>query len=185
MKKIDHIIILHGIGANPFIMWFPWLRLKLELLGIRVEAPILPHSFKPDLTEWKRAAKKVLQRAGPSTMIIGHSLGGTLAMHLLDEAAVRRVGCVTLVSTPIARTLNVARFLPFFETPLNWSGIRKRADRFLILHAKNDPVVPCDHAVRYGELLGVTPMLIEKGRHFDGIRNLALFDLISPLLKKP
>jgi predicted alpha/beta hydrolase family esterase len=182
MKKIDHVIILHGIGANPFIMWFPWLRLQLEWRGVRVDAPVLPSSFKPNLLAWKKAVRTAFRTAGPSTMVIGHSLGGMLAIRLLEEGAARRIGCLTLVSAPIARTLRFDAVIPFFDSPIDWKKVRSRVKEVRILHAKTDPIVPYDHSVRYGDLLGAKPRIIPKGGHFDGITNHALLDLIEPLL---
>jgi uncharacterized protein len=184
MRKIDHVIILHGIGANPFIMWFPWLRLQLELRGIRVDAPVLHRSFKPDLRVWKKAVRNALKTAGPSTMIIGHSLGGMLAVRLLEEHRSPRIGCLTLVSAPIARTLRFDAVIPFFEKPIDWERVRSRVGHALLLHAKTDPIVPFDHSVRFAEQLGVIPRIVPRGGHFDALTNKDLFAMIRPLLAR-
>lgn len=183
-RKIDHVIIIHGIGASPQIMWFPWLRRKLEKRGIHVDALKMPRPFHPDLADWRKAAQAALKDAGPTTMIVGHSLGGAFTVRMLEEGTLRHVGCVVLVSAPIARTLKFDPVIPFFSKPLDWHVVRDRARRFLLLHAKNDPIVPYDHALRYGEFLGVHPLLIEKGGHLDGLTNPAAWNLISPLLRR-
>lgn len=182
--KIDHVIIIHGIGASSRIMWFPWLRRKLEQRGIRIDALTMPRPFHPDLADWRKAAQAALEDAGPTTMIIGHSLGGTFTVRMLEEGTARNIGCVVLVSAPIARPLKFDPVVPFFSKLLDWHVIQKNARRFLLLHAKNDPVVAYDHTLRYGEFLGVRPLLIEKGGHFDGPKNPAVWDLISPFLRR-
>lgn len=38
-----NIIILHGTGADPQYMWYPWLKKQLEDKGFVVSVPALPN----------------------------------------------------------------------------------------------------------------------------------------------
>lgn len=184
MKKIDHVIILHGIGANPHVMWFPWLKRHLEKLGVHVDVPLLPHSFKPTYKEWATVARPYIQKATDTTLIIGHSLGCILALRMIEKDVPGKLGGLLMVAPPIARLTKVETFITFFGKRIPWKKIQAKVRAIHIIAAKNDPLVPYDHALRIGEFLDVKPRIEETGGHYAGLTALPLLRLIKPLLKK-
>lgn len=149
-------------------MWFPWLEKRARKLGLEVYAPSLPDSLRPDLEKWSRAVKEDSQTWGEDTMIIGHSAGGILALRVIETVLEKKVGPVIIVCSPYAATLNVKPYVLFFRRVIDWALLREKAVSYSILHAKDDPLVAYDHAMRYAESLGGTFTLINKGGHLIG-----------------
>lgn len=165
-KKIDHVVLVHGYGVSAQNLWFPWLHQELERRGIRVTAPTMPDPLRPDYKKWMRLGRQMAEGWTPRTLIVAHSLGSALAMRLLQHHAKSRVGGIILVSPLFAASISVKPLLAFFQQPIDWELLRKRAGNVHVIHAKNDPLVPFDHGMRYSEILGGELHLFAKGSHF-------------------
>ncbi len=165
-KKVEHVVLIHGYGVSAHNLWFPWLHQELERRGIRVTAPTMPDPLRPDYKKWMRLGKPIAEGWSPQTLVVAHSLGGTLAMRLLQHSAKSRVAGLVLVSPLFAASISVKPLLAFFQQPIDWRLLRKRAGRVHVIHAKNDPLVPFDHGMRYAEILEGELHLFAKGSHF-------------------
>lgn len=163
-------------------MWFPWLQKVAERAGLAVYAPSLPDPLKPDLRKWTAAVRAHAQNWGEETAIVGHSAGGILALRLIERVVTKRVGPVFIVSSPYAATLNVKQYVSFFREPIDWALLRKNAVSYSVLHAKDDPLVPYDHAMRYAESLGGTFTLLSSGGHLIGKKLPRLAKMLSSVL---
>lgn len=168
MKKIGHVVLLHGYAETPDRAWFPWLHRRLEESGMRVWSPALPAPLRPDFRKWIKAVAGRARTWTPETVVIGHSLGAVLALRLLQTTVKERVRAVILAGAPFASTLNIKALTQFFEHPVDWHRVRDMAETFVVIHAKNDPLVPFDHALRYREALGAELVLAEAGGHYTG-----------------
>ncbi len=165
-KKIDHVVLIHGFGTSSENVWFPWLHRELESRGIRVTAPTMPNALRPDYKTWMRLGKPIAEGWSSRTLVIGHSLGGAFALRLLQHHAKSRLAGVILVSPLFAANFSVKPLIEFFQQPIDWKLLRKRARRVQIIHAKDDPLVPFDHGMRYAEALNGELHLFSKGSHF-------------------
>jgi hypothetical protein len=164
----NHVVLLHGLAGSPNYIWLPWLRAELEKAGAEVWAPSLPSPLAPKLDVWLDATRDAAATWGPDTVIVGHSLGGVLALRLIEHVCPRPIRGVVLVSSPFS---SIARFdwlVTFFDEPIDWAKLRSMASSFTVLNARNDIVVPFDHSLRYSEQLGARLVLEEKGSHFVG-----------------
>ncbi len=178
------VFIFHGIGGHPGENWFPWLKEQLELRGYRVIVPSFPNADRPDLSEWLRHFSKYKKEVCSDTIFVGHSLGGSLAMHILER-----------LSTPIAKTLLVASvsgetgstvdpyILSFTITDYDWENIRKHGGKISIIHSNNDPYILLEQAKDLARELQTTVSIIYGGGHLNeaaGFRNFpALLNLIT------
>lgn len=165
-KPVNHVVIVHGYGVTPDKMWFPWLHAELERRGVGVTIPALPDPFRPDYDKWMKAMAPIAAKWTPQTLVIAHSLGGAFAIRLLQFKAKVRVRAVILVSPLFAATINVKPLVSFFGRTIDWWAVRDRAREFVVLQAKDDPLVPYDHSFRYEEALGAERHLLNKGGHF-------------------
>lgn len=165
-RKITHAVLLPGFAETPDRYWLPWLHRELELRGIGVIAPRLPNPLRPELKAWMHRVAPLAKTWGPGTVLIGHSLGGVLALRMLEHAVERRVlGCV-LVSAPFASTISLKNITSFFSAPVDWYHLRHAARTIVAIHAKDDPLIPYDHALRYAEALECETHVLPHGGHF-------------------
>ena len=181
--NIDHVVLIHGYGVSSENLWFPWLHEELEKRNIRVTAPTMPNPLRPDYKKWMKLGSAFAAHWTPRTLVIGHSLGGPFSMRLLQHAAKGKVGGVILISPLYAATLSVKPLLEFFEKPIDWELLRERGGRITVIHAKNDPLVPFDHGLRYAECLGAKMHLFTKGGHLRDKRFPFLLKTVESYLK--
>lgn len=166
LQRIDHAVLIHGYAETPERTWFPWLHKELERSGMRVAVPALPDTYRPNIKRWMKAVLPLAKTLTKTSVIIGHSLGGVLALRLLEKRLAKPIAATILVGSPYASTIKVDPLIRFFEKPVDWWTVTGAAKKFIVLHAKDDPLVPFDHAIRYQESLGADLMLYKKGGHF-------------------
>lgn len=164
--RVDRIIILHGYAMTPQKMWFPWLHAELERRGYGVAVPAFPDPLRPSSDRWLKSVAPLAKTWDRRTVVIGHSIGGVVALRALEKIATQRIHGLILVGSPFASTLSVRRYTHFFDEPIDWWTVRNHAHSSAVIHAKDDPLVPYDHALRYQEALGATLTLRKKGGHF-------------------
>lgn len=161
-----HVVIFHGYAETPKKVWIPWLVRKLQARGAHVDAVEMPDPLLPDFGRWLATARTALAHASPSTSVIGHSLGGVIALRALEKLDRARIGGLLTVGSPYCSTLKVDFLTRFFPASIDWGSLRKRIGHVTVLHAEDDPLVPYDHAYRYAESLGARLALMKKGGHF-------------------
>lgn len=169
LKPIN-VVLFHGYAEIPEMYWLPWVHKRLEDEGYQVWAPTLPDPLKPDLKKWIKATAAQAKKWDENTIVIGHSMGGVLALRLLETVVKRRVRAVILVSAPFASTLKFDWFMTFFGRPIDWAVTKTRAKSFVAIQSDNDPIVPADHAIRYQERLGARLVTTKSDGHFLGLR---------------
>lgn len=168
MSPSHHIVILHGYAEGPNKVWIPWLHRELESRGCRVWAPALPDPLRPSYKRWLRTIAREAKKWGPDTIVVGHSIGGALALRALENCARRPVRGVILVGAPFSSIVSAQAMMDFFDRPIDWYDLRRKAGRVTVIHAKNDPFIPRDHALRYVEAFGAKFRLTPAGGHFIG-----------------
>lgn len=166
MRPIDRVVVLHGYGVTPEKMWFPWLHAELERSGLAVSIPAMPDPLRPDYKKWMDAVAPLAKTWTPDTLLVAHSLGTAFAIRLLETKVNVRLRAVILVSPLFASTINVKPLVKFFGHPIDWVAVRDRAREFTVIHAKDDPLIPYDHSLRYQEALGAKHVGRAKGGHF-------------------
>jgi len=167
-KPITRVVLFHGYAGTPDRQWFPWLHAELEKLGVAVTTPAMPSPLHPRYKDWLKVAKPLAASWDDQTLIVAHSLGGVLALRALEKYAKRRVRGVILVSAPFTSLISVKQLVEFFEKPVDWPKLRLLVGAFAVLHAKDDPLVPFDHSLRYAEALGADIRVLPKGGHLNG-----------------
>jgi predicted alpha/beta hydrolase family esterase len=105
------VYILHGLGADSHSNWFAWLKQELKDKGYIVAVPDLPCSANPKLDEWLDALKSTVGQYGEG-IIIGHSLGGLLAIQYLLHGG--KSPKVILAATPFTKVAVAPELDEFF-----------------------------------------------------------------------
>lgn len=79
-----NFVILHGYTEHNDTEFFPWLKNQLEHLGYKVQLPELPDTDMPsERKQVEYVTKNIV--FNERTILIGHSLGGAIAMRVLEK----------------------------------------------------------------------------------------------------
>ncbi|XLQ19662.1 MAG: alpha/beta fold hydrolase [Candidatus Moraniibacteriota bacterium] len=94
----ENVLILHGWESSSKTDFIPWLKDSLEKDGHRVFAFDAPNTDTPDFDEWynfieEKIAKNNLQ----DFSVVGHSMGGLLAMKLAEKYKIKNLVLVAPV----------------------------------------------------------------------------------------
>lgn len=160
------IVCIHGYKSSPSQHFWPKLHDSLREAGHDVIAPELPNPEAPVCQEWVDAIKHSIRRPGGDTIYIAHSLGGVALLHYLEQASdmAGTPKSSILISAPFM--IEHERFASFFHPPVDFETVQWKSQEFSILHAKDDTVVPIEHAHKYAAVLHGEVRLVETGGHF-------------------
>ena len=91
-----NFLILHGFTGRADKNFIPWLKKQLENKGFEVQAPQMPNTDNPKEDE---QVNFVLENCtiNERTILVGHSLGGVVAMKVLEKIA-RPIAGLVLVA---------------------------------------------------------------------------------------
>ena len=149
------VLFVQGAGEGVHAAWDSHLVASLRReLGPQydVRYPRMPNEAEPAVATWGPVLERQLAALRPGAVVVGHSVGGTVLLHVLAHAArVAELGAVALIAVPFIgpggwpsddteRSANLAARLPA-EVPV------------FVYHGEDDAVVPVAHAERYGEAL--------------------------------
>lgn len=175
MKKV---FLFHGLSGSPDTNWLPWIQTQEEFKNVEFIAPRFPDSANPSRAEWLKTVNKLIPEDVSDTYLVGHSLGGAFIMYLLQQwHGFMPFAGTLLVSAPFdgedwrKDEKRMERLKDFIDIPfsqINFSAILKKVEKGLMLHAKNDPIVPFEDAKKYKETLGFDLISSETGFHFTG-----------------
>ena len=174
------VILIHGFNANPEMNFHPWLRDELHQAGFEVLAPELPFSGEPELFEWLKAMEEQVGRLGPDDIILGHSLGAVMALRYLEAAEMTGTPrALIMVAAPW--THKRADMRSFFMSEFDADVLMWKARDFIIVHSKDDELVPFDHAKNYKEILRGKLLAREGEGHYMEEKYPVLLELIKKL----
>ncbi len=143
-----NFVILHGYTGRNDTNFIPWLKAELEQRGARVQAPQLPNTDNPTEIE---QVQYVLDNVAfdENTVLIGHSLGGLVAMRVLEKLP-HKIHHLMLVAPAIlpqfyqgnddidTETGERKRFIDHFSYDFDFSKISSQAVHKTILQDNND-----------------------------------------------
>lgn len=173
------VIIFHGTGASPDILWFPWLDKQLTARGYRVERPSYPEvNVEPIAT----FLPKVLQRHSfdADTVLVGHSGGAALLLAILEQ-----------LPGPVAQAILVAGYAtrpndseePVLQESYEWNKISSNVGDIIFINSRVDPY-GCDAGQgRYlFDRLGGTQIIRDEGHFGDWNQPYDTFPLVDRLI---
>lgn len=178
------IVCIPGYKATPASGFFPWLKDELRRRGHDVLIANLPNPEAPDRDEWNNALLEQVGAVDDETVIVGHSLGGAAALRFLEAAeAFSTPHALVLISTPWM--IESDRFRGFFMTELDYEVLMWKASKIAVIHAKDDPVIPFDHAEKYAKVLHGRLVAADTGGHFDDPSYPIILDTVLALIDEP
>ena len=172
-------IIFHGTGANPDVVWLPWLREQLTKRGYTVEAPHYPDlNVEPIAT----FAPKVLANHtfDENTVLVGHSGGAAALLAILQH-----------IDTTVSQAVLVAGYCtkpntndePVLQDEYDWATIKSHVRDIYFVNSRNDPFGCDDQQGRVMlDRLGGTQIIRDDGHFGDGNQPYPTFELLDHLI---
>jgi len=147
------VLFVQGAGENVHAEWDDKLVDSLRRAlgpGYDVRYPRMPDEADPTMATWRPALAQALAALRPGAVVVGHSVGGTILLEVLAEAApIATLDAIVLIAAPfigdggwpsddIASRADLAERLPV-------------AVPVFLYHGEDDATVPVAHVERYAE----------------------------------
>lgn len=165
---MKHAFIFHGTDGYPEENWFPWMKSELAKMGYKTIVPQFPTPQGQTPEKWMSVFKQYEDLLNEDTILIGHSLGGTFLLHVLEKYDTQ-IAAAHFIATPIGimPIKNIKTDKPFLENPFDWDKIKSRTANFSVFHSDNDPYVGLENGKKLAQNLGVTLTFIKNAGHFN------------------
>ena len=169
MKKI---IFIHGYTSSPKKKKYRIISEKLNEIGIEYSIPAFPGDEYPYNKEWIEIIDKEVKSTNKPVVLVGHSLGTRAALLYLDKFN-QKVDTVILIAAfnddfKSNRKRKDQHYADFFECALDTEKIKKLADKFIVVHSRDDDSIDYQQAVDISKDLGAELITYENMGHFCG-----------------
>jgi uncharacterized protein len=179
-----NFIIIHDEYGTPEGNWYPWLKSELEKLGHTVAVPRLPTPENQNLENWKKALKDQVPVIDENTIFIGHSLGATFILNILQT---QKAKACYFVAAFISK-LNNEQFDSingtFLERDWDWSSIKSNCENFVVIHSTDDPYVLTDSCMELCEKLACSATIFSNSGHFNDKSGFTSFQYLLDIIKQ-
>ena len=177
-------IIIHGAYGNPGENWFPWLKEELEKLGIEVFVPRFPTPAGQNLDNWMKIFSDYEKHLGEDTILIGHSLGPSFILALLEKHKAKAAFLVAGFTGLLGRDEFDSINRTFVERDFGWEQIRSNCKRFIVINSDNEPYVPQKKGRELAEKLGTELIVLKGARHINKESGFVQFPLLLDRIKR-
>jgi predicted alpha/beta hydrolase family esterase len=170
------IIFVHGYTASSKDDWYPNIKPELDKLKIDYSIPDLPGGERPHSKDWVEIVKREIEATSKPVVLVGHSLGTRAILLYLDKYQ-GKVDTVILIAPLSNEVKNAKRrggetYPDFFEYKIDMEKIRKLANKFVVIHSKDDSSLDYkEHGVALSKELGVRLLTYENRDHFSAPEN--------------
>ncbi len=162
-------VILHGFRGDSTTIYIPWLSSELKALGHEVLALDMPSFADPDEVE---SVKFVLNRVNfdQNTVLVGHSLGGVIALKVLEKLNTRIKGLIAtggFISPDfLDRDFNPRAFENKFSWNFDFEKIKSNLGFAKVLQSTSETVISLAQAEQLSQSLDAELVLVEARGHF-------------------
>ncbi len=179
-------VIMHGTLGSPHGNWFPWLAQKLSERGYTVTVPQFPSPQGQSLESWLQTLHETDIQFDSNTLLIGHSLGATFLLHILESLPMPVMGTF-LVATPLS-FIGISEYdslnRTFLKTDFDWATITRNTPILEICHGSEDPYVPLSQAIELGKYLSKPVTVIPGAKHLSSEDGYYTFEWLDDRIKK-
>ncbi len=159
---MKRVLILYGWHGSDAPHWQDWLATTLRSEGYEVSFPQLSDKMSPDKDVWVKEAQQAFDVLQPD-MVIAHSLGNILWMHLCALGHIKQVKKLLVVAPP--RDLSDYEAVRgFFPVP-NISSLC--AQDVTMIVSDNDPYMSLAEADAFASKLGCHYEVLKNGGHIN------------------
>lgn len=172
MKKV---IFIHGYTSSPKKKKYRIIAQELNKQGVDYSIPALPGGEYPHSKKWLEIIDKEVKNSKSPVVLVGHSLGTRAALLYLDKFEVR-VDTVILIGAfnnnyVANRKRRDERYSDFFDYAVNVEKVKKLANKFIVVHSKDDDSIDYSQGKQISRELGARLITYEHGGHFGGEEN--------------
>ena len=165
-----HILFIQGAGQGAYDEDQALTASLSQALGpgYEVHYPAMPDENNASYEQWKQQIEKELAAIPGPIMLIGHSIGASVIMKYLSEAAVTKsIVSIFLIAAPFWGG-DGWRYEGYEELALP-EGIAARLPKGMavfLYHCRDDEIVPFDHLALYAKVLPkATVRPLDEGGH--------------------
>ncbi len=161
--------IFHDAFCDPNTDWYPWMRTILEQQGYFVVAPKFPTPAGQSYDSWKAVIKSYLDKFDNETIFIGHGIGGTFALRILEESSIQIHGLFLVASyTEALGHVGYDRVNEtFIKHKFDWQKIKNNVLTIKLFAGESDPFVPGDLTNNLATSLETEINTIPQGGHIN------------------
>lgn len=177
-----HVLFIHAAGNKRHPQGSGRLIAYLqEELGIDYEviSPDMPDPDKPQYPTWRDQIKQELAALEDGSILIGHSLGGSVLLKTLAEGSFqKRIAGLFLVAVPYWSN-NGDWQVEEFVLPEDFAAKLPPISQIFLYQSQNDDIVPSAHIWHYKEKLPQATVRVLAGSEHSFIAGLP--ELVSNL----
>lgn len=171
------VFIIHGVEGHPEENWFPWLKAELEKRGNKVIVPQFPTPEGQTLENWLAILKTHEADLTPETILVGHSLGGSFILNVLERYPVKAAFLVACVFGVLGNAFDEG-MKTFAQHEFDWPTLLANCPHFEIFHSDNDPYIKLEKAEDLSRHLKTTVTLVPGAAHFNASAGFTRFELL-------
>lgn len=179
------VFIFHGIMGNSKENWFPWLKQKLEEEGHTVFVPDFPNADTPQLADWMVHFEQYKKEITDDTIFIGHSLGATMALRIL-ESITQSIRVCYLVA-PVSGIVKEESFNPlmnnFLDGGFDFEAIKAHAKKFIVFQSDDDKYIPFEQSEKLSKNLNIELTSFSGYGHFNAEAGYSTLDVLLENVK--
>jgi hypothetical protein len=132
-----------GEGSSPFAD-----RLREELgPDLELVFPVLPEPDDPHYEPWSHRLGELLADLD-EPVVVGHSLGGSVALKHLSEPGAERITGLVMVAAPF---WGESDWEAEWALPEGWPDGTTALPPIFLFHSRDDEEIPSSHLARYTE----------------------------------
>lgn len=164
----------------------PWLKAELLKRGFEVIAPKLNLNSgeELDLPQIIEDMKSQIGYLKNDDILLGHSLGGYIILQYLEAVEMTETPrAVVLVASPWKVSKPELRRL--FIIDLDADVLMWKAREYVVVHAKDDTMVPIEHGRKLAEAFKANLIETEGQGHFMDTQYPVLIDIIQEISDTP
>ncbi len=176
IPAMKRCVIIHGWDGNPQEGWFPWLKQQLEIQGVAVSVPQMPHADHPTIDDWVTTLAEVISTPDEELVLVGHSMGCQTIWRYLQALPEGKIISGMVLVAPFVRLKPIIFeepgvpeiFQPWFDSPLHWDVIRSHTKNTFVLLSDNDQYVYHEDASMFEQELSAKTKVMHDMGHFSG-----------------
>lgn len=133
-------MVIPGNGDTKITSnWYPYVKKKLEKLGIDVIAENMPDPVLARKKIWLPFIQKRINGDSDS-VLIGHSSGAAAIMKFLESNKCRLAVLVGSYYTDLG--YDSEKKSGYFDNPWQWDRIKANSDKIILFSSSDDPYIP-------------------------------------------